>query len=149
MGTWLKNISLRQTQVKKEALQWGTRNQKMFFDITKVHLRLCALRPPHRSPSPSLTKAYKYSDIIIIHQNNVWQATGQAMVFLMFFHIDFQLFPSFYIQEQSLPFFNCYTHTPHPVNKTFHPLQATLQSITATTPNVMAQNIRHTHSIRP
>lgn len=149
IGTSLKNVSLRQTQGKKEALQWGMRNRKMFFDITKAHLQLCALRPPRRPSSPSLLKAYEHADIIITHQINVWQATDQAMAFRMvFFTLNFNYF-HFYIQEQSLPFLNCYMHTPRPASKTFHPLQATLQSITATTPDIRAENLRHAPRVRP
>jgi len=57
----------------------------MCLDTTKVHLRLRALRPPHRSSSPSLLKAYKHSDTVTTHQINMWQATDHAMVFCMFF----------------------------------------------------------------
>lgn len=94
---------------KKEALQWGIRNWKMLLDIAKMHLRLRALRLPHRSHS--LLKAYKHFDIIIPHQIKVWQATDQAMVFCMILHRISII--SIFLYSGTKPSFPQPLHPPH------------------------------------
>lgn len=129
---------------KKEALQWGIRNWKMLLDIAKMHLRLRALRLPHRSHS--LLKAYKHFDIIIPHQIKVWQATDQAMVFCMILHRISII--SIFLYSGTKPSFPQLLH-PHTHILWTSPLQATLQSITATSADIRAGNVRHAPHVRP
>lgn len=128
IDTWLRKTSLRQTQGKKE---WGfaVRNQKTFFDITKMHLRLHTLRKPHILSLTNLLKGHKHFDITSHSSNQHTEGTRTCCGFLHAFYAEFQLLSSPYTEEQSESSLNC---SASAVNKTIHLLQSTAPSITAT-----------------
>lgn len=123
------------------------RNQKTFSDITKMHSRLYALRKPHVSSLTNLLKGHKHFAITSHTLNQHADGTRTCHGFLHAFYAEFQLLSSSHTEEQSKSSLNC---SASAVNETFHLLQSTAPSITATAAHTSAWDgwLLHTHTIK-